>query len=151
MSSQRGDYWPGLLTSIDFPEQGRLIDTMDNPISREVYEKAMKLCRTVAAKEGVDKALQEHNLDMIALPMDSPSPRIAAAAGRSSHNRWTQIADHQSGYPIATVPLGKLDYNGRPFGLAIIAKAGREDLLFAFMSAFEAVSEPRPLPLRLLG
>ncbi|KAJ4307957.1 hypothetical protein N0V84_012385 [Fusarium piperis] len=108
---------------------------MDNPISREVYDKAITLCRTVAAKEGIDKVLQEQNLNLIALPIDSPSPRITAAAG----------------YPIATVPLGKLDYNGRPFGLAIIAKASREDLLFAFMSAFEAVSEPRPLPLRLVG
>ncbi|KAM0426596.1 hypothetical protein ACHAPT_008290 [Fusarium lateritium] len=81
---------------------------MENLISREVYEKAMKPRRTVAGKEGVDKVLQEHNLDLVALPMDSPSPRIAAAAG----------------YPIATVPLGKLDYRGRPFGLAIIAKAG---------------------------
>lgn len=53
------------------------------------------------------------------------------------------------GYPIATVPLGTIDYNGRPFGLAIIAKAGREDLIFAFMSAFEAVSKPRAVPPRL--
>lgn len=60
-------------------------------------------------------------------------------------------SDDLPGYSIATVPLGQFDPNGRPFGLAIIARAGREDLLFAFMSAFEAVSEPRPVPSRLMA
>ncbi|KAH6615688.1 amidase signature domain-containing protein [Chaetomium sp. MPI-SDFR-AT-0129] len=117
----------------DFPDQNRLIDTLENVIDRQTYEAAINLCRTVGRDQGVDKALNEHDLDLVALPMDSPAPRIAAAAG----------------YPIATVPLGTLDHNGRPFGLAIIAKGGREDLLFAFMSAFEAVSPPRPVPLQL--
>ncbi|OAQ99133.1 hypothetical protein LLEC1_03432 [Akanthomyces lecanii] len=114
----------------DFPEQGRLIDTLENPIDQETYERAMKQCRTVARDRGVDKAMKENNLDLIAFPMDSPCPRIAAAAG----------------YPIATVPLGRLSYNGRPFGLAVVAQAGREDLLFAFMSAWEACAKPRAAP-----
>lgn len=54
------------------------------------------------------------------------------------------------GYPIGTVPLGTVDYNGRPFGLAIIAKAGREDVILAFMSAFEAMSKERPVPPQLV-
>lgn len=44
------------------------------------------------------------------------------------------------------MPLGVLDYNGRPFGLAIMAQAGREDLLFRFMSAYEAVFPKRSVP-----
>lgn len=55
-----------------------------------------------------------------------------------------------SGYPIATMPLGVLDFNGRPFALGIMAQAGREDLMFRFMSAFERHFPPRPLPMRLL-
>ncbi|KAJ4165399.1 hypothetical protein LMH87_007033 [Akanthomyces muscarius] len=113
-----------------FPEQGRLIDTLENPIDQEMYERAMKQCRTVAQDRGVDKVMKENNLDLIAFPMDSPCPRVAAAAG----------------YPIATVPLGTLSYNGRPFGLAIVAQAGREDLLFTFMSAWEACAKPRAVP-----
>ena len=44
------------------------------------------------------------------------------------------------------MPLGLLDYNGRPFGLGLIAQANREDLLFQFMSAFEAVFPKRKVP-----
>ena len=34
--------------------------------------------------------------------------------------------------------LGILDYNGRPVGLGVMAKPDREDLIFQFLSAFEA-------------
>ena len=44
------------------------------------------------------------------------------------------------------MPLGILDYNGRPFGLGLVAQAGREDLMFQFMSAFEAVFPKRANP-----
>lgn len=44
------------------------------------------------------------------------------------------------------MPLGTLNFNGRPYGLGVIAQAGREDLLFQFMSAFEALFPPRPIP-----
>ncbi|KAJ8132474.1 hypothetical protein O1611_g1152 [Lasiodiplodia mahajangana] len=118
----------------DFPEQGRLVDTIENPISAEQYKNAVEVCRRVARENGIDKVIADHELDLVAFPMDSPCPRVAAAAG----------------YPIATMPLGTLDYNGRPFGLAIIAKAGREDLMFSFMSAFEANSKPRAVPSRLV-
>jgi amidase len=43
----------------------------------------------------------------------------------------------RTGYPSATVPLGNLE-NGYPYGLFLLARAGREDLIFKFMSAFEA-------------
>lgn len=49
------------------------------------------------------------------------------------------------------MPLGVLDFNGRPFGLGIIAQAGREDLMFQFMSAFERHFPPRPVPSRLFA
>ncbi|KAL1857106.1 hypothetical protein Daus18300_010449 [Diaporthe australafricana] len=39
-----------------------------------------------------------------------------------------------------------LDYNGRPFGLSVMAREGREDLLFAFMKAWEASFPWRPIP-----
>ena len=44
------------------------------------------------------------------------------------------------------MPLGLLDYNGRPFALGLIAKASREDLMFQFMSAFEEIWPKRRVP-----
>jgi amidase len=50
-------------------------------------------------------------------------------------------------YPSATVPLGNLE-DGSPYGLFLTARAGREDLIFRFMSAFEATF-PKALGPRL--
>jgi amidase len=50
------------------------------------------------------------------------------------------------GYPIATVPIGQLRYNQRPFGLCIVAKANQEEILLRFMIAYEKVARPRPIP-----
>jgi amidase len=41
------------------------------------------------------------------------------------------------GYPSATVPLGNAE-NDHPYGLFLLARENREDLMFRFMSAFEA-------------
>jgi Asp-tRNA(Asn)/Glu-tRNA(Gln) amidotransferase A subunit family amidase len=62
-----------------------------------------------------------------------------------------QLLTSPIGYPIATMPLGVLKDFGRPFGLAIMARAGREDILFTFMSAFEAEFPKRAIPSLLLG
>ena len=43
-----------------------------------------------------------------------------------------------SGYLVASLPLGYLDFNGRPFGLQIIAKAHQDVLLIQAQSAWEA-------------
>lgn len=52
------------------------------------------------------------------------------------------------GYPGATLPLGYLDFNGRPFGFQIVAKAHQEALLIQVQSAWEATfPKRRPPPL----
>jgi len=51
---------------------------------------------------------------------------------------------------MAVMPLGILDYLSRPFSLCVIAKAGREDLIFQFLSAFEATFPKRAVPPQLL-
>lgn len=50
------------------------------------------------------------------------------------------------GYPLGHVPLGKLRYNGRPFGLCLMARADGEETLLRFISSYEAAVPPRPVP-----
>lgn len=50
------------------------------------------------------------------------------------------------GYPIAAVPLGQLSYNGRPFGLCLVAREHDEGILLRFMAAFELLLPRRPTP-----
>jgi amidase len=47
------------------------------------------------------------------------------------------------------MPAGVIQIDERPYGLGIMAQAGREDLMFQFMSAFEAHFPPRVLPFRV--
>lgn len=47
------------------------------------------------------------------------------------------------------MPVGTLNFDGRPYGIGIMAQAGAEDLMFQFMSAFEATFPVRPLPSRV--
>jgi hypothetical protein len=50
------------------------------------------------------------------------------------------------GYPGASLPLGYLDFNGRPFGLQIIAKAHQEALQIQAQSAWETTFPKRQPP-----
>ena len=50
------------------------------------------------------------------------------------------------GYPVASLPLGYSDFNGRPFGLQMLAKAHQEALLVQVQSAWEASFPKRQLP-----
>jgi amidase len=51
-----------------------------------------------------------------------------------------------TGYPVASLPLSYLEYNGRPFGLAAIAPANQERLLIQLMGAWEATFGKRKPP-----
>ena len=50
------------------------------------------------------------------------------------------------GYPVMAMPLGRLKYNGRPFGICVMAKAGAEDVMLRFMAAYERAIGPRVVP-----
>ncbi|EHK18330.1 uncharacterized protein TRIVIDRAFT_68353 [Trichoderma virens Gv29-8] len=82
------------------------------------------------ARQIVNTAFDTQGVNLIVAPGDSSLCIHAAAAG----------------YPIATAPIGQLRYNGRPFGLCILARENQEELLLRFMAAYEAVAAPRPVP-----
>lgn len=90
--------------------------------------------RDVALTRGVNRVLEEHDLDVIIGPADSAMSSFAAAAG----------------CPIATLPLGYLDYNGRAFGMVALAKPNQDAKLFQVMSAWDALFHPVRIPPMLL-
>lgn len=47
-----------------------------------------------------------------------------------------------AGYPGATAPLGQLRYNGRPFGLCLLARQNDEQTLLRFMAAYHDTIMP---------
>lgn len=75
-----------------------------------------------STRDAVQKCLDQADADVILSSGESLMTSIAANAG----------------YPIASVPLGFSSYNGRPFGMEIMARNGEEEKIFAVMSAWEA-------------
>ncbi|ATY58913.1 amidase family [Cordyceps militaris] len=113
-----------------YPLQDRLEKALADKSTAEELEEALLLARKVARDEGIDKILREYDLDVIIGPAESPMPTIACA----------------SGYPIASLPLGYLDFNGRPFGMAAVASGHQEAVLIKVQSAWEATFPPRQPP-----
>ncbi|KAJ4855571.1 amidase domain-containing protein [Trichoderma breve] len=115
------------------PDQNQLLKATRDPPTREIYEGVKERIKTVSKENGIDKLFREENLNILAFPMDSLMVFMSAA----------------SGYPIATMPTGVIQADGRPYGLGIMAQTGREDLMLQFMSAFEAHFPPRAVPSRV--
>ncbi|MCJ1359552.1 MAG: hypothetical protein MMC33_009554 [Icmadophila ericetorum] len=113
----------------EHPSQKLLEGVLEDKMTATKYDEGVQIIRTAAKVKGIDKVIDEYGLDVIIGPMDGRIPTIAAAAGS----------------PIASVPLGYYTKgNGRPFAMAIVAKAGQEDKIFRAMSAWEALSSTDP-------
>jgi amidase len=70
------------------------------------------------ARKCLDEVFNKYKIDIIIGPADSLLTTFAAAAG----------------YPLASMPVGVLNFNGRPFGIMALAAAHGEPLLIQLMS-----------------
>ena len=103
-------------------------------MSDERYKRGLESTRS-RTSTSIQKSLDENRIDVIMGPADARMASVAAAAG----------------YPVATVPLGFADFNGRAFGMNVIAPAGQEHEIFRVMSAWETTFGPREPPPLLAG
>jgi amidase len=94
------------------------------------YRELVDFARHRCGPNGIDKVLEDNEVDIILGPGDGALFNIAGTAG----------------YPVASLPLGYLDFNGRPFGMQITARAHQESLLIQAQSAWEALFPPRQPP-----
>ena len=98
-------------------------------MSDERYRRALEITRS-RARTAIKSSLHENGIDVIMGPADARIASVAAAAG----------------YPVATVPLGFADFNGRAFGMNLIARENEEGTLLQVMSAWEKTFGPRKPP-----
>lgn len=129
--------------------QGRVVDAASLKLSPEEYKAHLENIHEIGRTKGIDKTLESFELDVIIGPADSQLAKIAAAAGEIYINGYcTELT--MSGYPVASLPLDYLEYNGRAFGMVVIAGANGEAKLFELMSAWESNFNPvKPPPLFL--
>jgi amidase len=108
-------------TSLEQPSQAVFENGLEDNMTDEAYQTGLKHLRQ-SVRDSVEALWRETDTDIIVGSAESLLTTTAAVAG----------------YPIASVPLSLSTFNGRPFGLQLVARAGAEEKLFEVMSAWEA-------------
>ncbi|KAL8811974.1 MAG: hypothetical protein Q9200_001372 [Gallowayella weberi] len=110
---------------LELPEHQAKQDSFEKMLKLEMtqsqFDSSLEMLRR-ATRAGIDKALSENSIDVILGPSNAMFASMASAAG----------------YPVASMPLGFADFNGRAFGVQVLAKHGQEDQILRVMSAWEA-------------
>lgn len=106
---------------LDQSKQDSFYNMLSSNMTQERFSSGLAILRK-AARSGIDKALSENEIDVIIGPSDGMFASMASAAG----------------YPVASIPLGFANFNGRAFGVQVLARSGEEDKILRAMSAWEA-------------
>lgn len=113
------------------------------PLTEPAYREALATCRRLARTEGIDRAMDVHELDAIVAPTSTPAHVTDWVTG----DHW--LGDSTSpaavaGYPSITVPAG--DVIGLPVGISFFGRAWTEPLLLRIAGAFEKATKARIRP-----
>ena len=106
------------------------------------YLEALAASKRIA-RDGLDGALDEHDLDALIAITNGPAWMIDHVNGDSFHIGSSSLAA-VSGYPNVTVPAGFV--SGLPIGLSFIGKPWNEKQLIAIAYAFEQATSARKPP-----
>ncbi|KAI0105341.1 amidase signature domain-containing protein [Nemania sp. FL0031] len=113
----------------DQPSQQVLENGLTDKMTDLEYSEGLRHLRE-STRDAVEKCLEKADADVVMASGESVMTTIAANAG----------------YPIASVPLGFSSYNGRPFGMEIMARNGHEEKIFEVMSAWETTFPEGRMP-----
>jgi amidase len=111
----------------DHPGQSTLIAAAKSSMTPELHAQTIAHCRNVAGTEGLQKLMDENDLDLIISNSDSQLVGYAA---------WL-------GWPIGTFPVGALQSNGQRWGGFVVGREGKENSILRFFSAWESVRTSR--------
>ena len=114
------------------------------PLTEEAYRKALETNRRVSRAEGIDKALQEHQLDALVAPSGDPAWLIDRINGDSPGGGGCTSPAAVAGYPHITVPAGRV--YGLPVGISFFGTAWSEPILIRLAYAFEQATHARCAP-----
>jgi amidase len=107
------------------------------------YLESLELMKRMAGPEGIDKVMNENNLDAIIAPTGSPAWTIDLINGDHFIGGSSSPAA-MSGYPAITVPAGFV--HGLPVGISFFGKAFSEPTLIKIAYAFEQATTMRRKP-----
>jgi amidase len=112
-------------------------------LDSEDYKNALAGMHKGAREEGIDKVMDEHNLDAIIAPTGSPAWKTDWVNGDSFHLGSSSPAAY-AGYPNITLPMGFV--NNLPVGMSIFGRAWSEPVLIEIAYAYEQGTKHRRVP-----
>jgi len=107
------------------------------------YTDALQKMLKYRREEGIDKIMDEHNLDAIISPTGAPAWKTDLINGDNFSVSSSSPAA-QAGYPNITVPMGYID--GLPVGISFFGRAWSEPQLLEVAYAFEQATQVRRPP-----
>ena len=113
------------------------------PLTDPAYLDALANGHRYSRREGIDRVMDEHNLDAIIAPTGGPAwmtDHVNGDTGTGSSSRPAAV----SGYPSITVPMGFV--SGLPIGISFFGRAWTEPVLLKFAYAFEQSTKHRQAP-----
>lgn len=111
--------------------------------SSEAYQTALSNLRKLSQKEGIDRVMDEYQLDAIIAPTGSPAWSTDWLNGDNFHLGSSSPAA-QAGYPNITIPMGNI--HGLPVGLSFFGRAWSEPTLIEIAYGFEQKTRARIVP-----
>jgi amidase len=107
------------------------------------YQDALATMRRLSRQEGIDKVMEQHQLDALVAPTTLPAWPIDLV-GRDGSSAGASGAAAISGYPSITVPNGYV--LGLPVGILFFGRAWSEPTLIRLAYAYEQASMHRTAP-----
>ena len=112
-------------------------------LESEEYQNALENMLTGAREEGIDKVMNENNLDAIVAPTGSPAWKTDLILG-DNFQLSSSSPSARAGYPIISLPMGNID--GMPIGISFFGRAWSEPVLLEIAYAYEQATANRLVP-----
>ena len=112
-------------------------------IKSKKYLNSLSELKRLSREEGIDKVMDDNNLDAIIAPTGSPAWSTDWFNGDNYHIS-SSSPSAWAGYPIISVPMGNI--HGLPVGLSFFGRAWSEPVLIEISYAFEQSSKARIIP-----
>jgi len=112
-------------------------------LTSEEYKEALAKMMKGSREEGIDRVMNEHDLDAIIAPTGSPAWKTDLING-DSFQLGSSSPAAQAGYPNITVPMGYIDE--LPVGISFFGRAWSEPILLEIAYAYEIGTKHRKTP-----
>ena len=124
----------------EYLEMAQQKENLESPDYKKHLSNLYKLSREL----GIDRVMDEHQLDAIIAPTNSPAWKTDLENG-DTFVLGSSSPAARSGYPNITVPMGMIDR--LPLGISIFGRGWSETTLIEIAYAYEQATKHRSAPL----